>query len=268
MWGYTVCAFIIVVGSLLGEIPERWVVLYSDKVAIEEYDPYSVVVLDSEYHSRLAPFIEQKKTTLGYISLGEVSKVRSYFEEVEKEGILLGENKNWQGSYFVDLRDPRWVRRVIEELIPSIMFQRFDGLFLDTLDNADYLESSLPGMKQAALNLVKAIRYHYPMIKIMMNRAYFLLPDVAQDIDMELGESVYTDYDFEAKTYHLVPKQLYEQQVQMLKAAQKDDVEVYTLDYWDPHDADMIEKIYKVQRENGFIPYVSTIELDQIIQEP
>ena len=34
-----------------------------------------------------------------------------------------------------------------------------------------------------------------------MNRAYGLLPLVDGAIDMEMGESVYRDYDFDKKTY-------------------------------------------------------------------
>lgn len=259
-----------------GEIsqgPDRWVVYYNDEAPVEAFNLYDPIVLDSDHHPYLDGFVQREKTILGYLSIGEVEKERSYFSEVEKEGILLDENKYWPGSYFVDLRDPRWAKRVLEELIPGILMQRFSGIFLDTLDNAGHLETMNPekygGMVDAAVNLIKAIRKHYPQIKIMMNRGYELLPSVADLIDMELGESVYADYDFDSKTYRKVDSDLYLKQVKILMEAKKASpkLTIYTLDYWKPEDAAGIKEIYQEQRRNGFIPYVSTIDLHTIIPE-
>ena len=257
----------------LGATP-RWAVTYSDQPSLEELAPYSLLVLDSHYHPALETLKNQKKLLLGYLSLGEVEKNRPYYQEVRAEGILLMENQNWKGSYFVDVRDPRWLRRVLEELIPAILHQGFDGLFLDTLDNPGHLERTNPtaykGMTQGAVNLLLAIRTHYPNLPIMLNRGYDLYDQGGGYVDMVLGESVYGDYDFATKTYRLVPKALYQEQLRILKAAQKryPRLQVYTLDYWDPKDSEGIKRIYQEQRNNGFFPYVSTIALDKIIPEP
>jgi hypothetical protein len=154
-----------------------------------------------------------------------------------------------------------------------ILRRGFDGIFLDTLDDPIHLEDVQPqknkGMTAAAAQLVRAIRRHYPDIPIMMNRAYRLLPEVEGDIDMELGESVYADYDFGKKAYRRVDKGDYEQQVRWLKEAQnrRPALRVMTLDYWNPADAPGIRQIYAVERANGFLPYVATVELDKIVTE-
>ena len=87
---------------------------------------------------------------------------------------------------------------------------------------------------------------------------------------MELGESVYADYDFETKKYGLVEPKLYKRQVKILKDAKEKNpkLEIYTLDYWNPDDEDGIKNIYSEQRKNGFSPYVATIDLKKIIKEP
>jgi uncharacterized protein (TIGR01370 family) len=252
----------------------KWVVVYTDKVPIDALIPYKTIVLDSRYHPRLQPLIDRGKSLLGYISLGEVEKYRPYYEKMDRQGILLGTNKNWPDSRYVDLRDPRWSRRVIENLIPAILHKGFNGIFLDTLDNAAHLERQDPkkykGMADAAVQLVKAIRRNYPRIVIMMNRGYDILPRVARDIDIVLGESVYSDYDFKTKTYQRVPKKRYELQVRSLKAARAADpnLKIFTLDYWRPEDRKGIERIYRTQRRNGFEPYVSTVKLQHVIPEP
>ena len=268
--------FLLLVGFLrlgYGASP-KWAVTYSDQPTLEELDPYSLLVLDSHYHPSLETLKTQKKLLLGYLSLGEVEKDRPYYNEVRAEGILLMENRNWKGSYFVDVRAPRWVRRVIEDLIPAILHQGFDGLFLDTMDNPGHLERTDPaaykGMTQAAVNLLLAIRTHYPNLPVMLNRGYDLYEQGGGYVDMVLGESVFGDYDFSTQTYRLVPKALYQEQLRILKDAQKryPKLQVYTLDYWDPKDREGIKRIYQEQRNNGFNPYVSTIALDKVIPEP
>lgn len=255
-------------------VDERWVVVYSEKPPLEAFRDYKLVVLDSTHHPPIRPIIEQRKTVIGYISLGEVENYRDHYKEVEAEGILLDRNPNWPESRYVDVRDPRWTRRVVEQLVPRLLHKGFHGIFLDTLDNPPDLERRNPqrykGMTEAAANLVKSIRRHYPRIYIMMNRAYEILPAVDGQIDAVLGESILTDIDFEKKTYRLADPKLYRQQVEWLQAAKRRQprLKVYTLDYWRPEDATGIIHIYNEQRKNGFIPYVSIKELNQIVKEP
>ena len=254
--------------------PFRWVTYYSNKAPLEAFKPYQLCVFDSTEHPPLMALKQANKTLLGYISLGEVEQYRSHFKEVKKEGILLDENPNWKGSFFVDLRNALWVKRVVEELVPAILQKGFDGIFMDTLDNAETLEERDPikyeGMKQAAIDLVKAIRQNYPQIKIMMNRGFQLLPQLTSVIDMEMGEVIYTQYDFQKKKYLLQPLEEHKYYVKTLKEAQKANpsLKVFTLDYWDKTKTQEISNIYKKQREDGFIPYVATIKLNEIIPEP
>ena len=253
---------------------QPWVVYYADKEPVEAFAPFTLLVLDSEHHPPLRPLAERGKVLLGYISVGEVESHRPWYAKAKRWGILNDENPNWKGSFYVDLRDPRWTSLVVEELVPMLLRRGFDGVFLDTLDNPVYLEQTQPtkykGMTDAAAQLVRAIRRNYPTIPIMMNRAYPLLPKVEREIDFELGESVYADYDFKTKTYKLVDRTTYLDQVKFLKDAQKrrPELRVMTLDYWSPTDPEGIRRIYKEQRANGFDPYVATIDLDSVVKEP
>lgn len=253
---------------------KKFVVYYTDKDPAESFKNYDTIVLDNKYHPPFRHLINGKRVILAYLSMGEVERQRSYFTDVEKENILIMENKDWPGSYYVDVRDKRWRKRVIEEIIPKILEKPFNGLFLDTLDNLAELERIDPkkykGMTAAGVDMVKAIRLHFPNIKIMMNRGYELLPSLANIIDMELAESFYSDYNFDDKSYSLVSNEDYKAQLKILDDAKRRnrELEIYTLDYWYPQDKKIIKKIYKIQRDHGFIPYVSTIDLGKIISEP
>ncbi len=254
--------------------PKPWAVYYSDKEPVEAFQEYDLLVFDSHHHPRLGSLLDRGKTVLGYISLGEVEERRAFFPEVRRQGILLGENPNWPGSHYVDVRDARWTSRVIEQIIPEILRQGFDGLFMDTLDDPPHLERTRPrrffGMTEAASVLVRTIRRHYPEIQIMMNRGYELLPGVESHIDMLLAESLYADYDFQKKVYRRVPDDLYQSQLQILNSARerKPGLRILSLDYWSPGDRKEIARIYQLQRRNGFEPYVGTVELDLLVREP
>ncbi|HEY7610521.1 MAG TPA: endo alpha-1,4 polygalactosaminidase [Alphaproteobacteria bacterium] len=253
---------------------ERWVVVYSEKPPVEAFHDFRLVVFDSVHHPPIRPLLEQKKTVIGYISLGEVESYRDYFKDVGKQGILLEKNPNWPDSRFVDVRDLRWTKRVVGELVPRLLQKGFQGIFIDTLDDPPELERRDPkrfkGMTEAAANLVKAIRRNYPQIYIMLNRAYDILPAVDGQIDAVLGESVFTEIDFAKQAYRLAETKLYRQQVEWLQAAKRrrPKLKVYTLDYWPPEDAAGIARIYAEQRKNGFIPYVSIKTLDRVVKEP
>lgn len=252
----------------------RWAVYYADKEPTKAFEPYGLLVLDSRYHPPLRPLKDRGKTLLGYISLGEVEVHRPWHDQVKGWGILADENPNWPGSFYVDVRDRRWVKLVVEELVPALIRRGFDGIFLDTLDNPPHLERTdakrWAGMTDGAARLVKAIRTNWPRIRIMQNRAYEILPQTAPVLTEALGESVYAGWDFEAKKPHRQSDEDYRFQVDALKAARKlnPKLGLHTLDYWDPADTAGIKSIYALQRANGFSPYVSVVELDRLVPEP
>jgi uncharacterized protein (TIGR01370 family) len=251
-----------------------WAVYYGAGASAAAFSPFDLVVLDSANVAPLALLQARGKTVLAYISLGEVGRHRSYFQALQSDGLLLEENPNWPDSFAIDVRAPRWHKRVLEELVPDILGHGFDGLFIDTLDYPIERERRAPeagvGMRAAAVQLVRSIRQNFPAAKIMLNRAYGIVPEVGDVIDMLLGESVFTHYDFASGNYQLAAPASYQQQVELLNAARRDfpRIRVMTLDYWDPDDLDGLSRIYLEQRKNGFSPYVATIGLDRVIYGP
>jgi uncharacterized protein (TIGR01370 family) len=253
---------------------DKFAVYYSDAAPVESFGPYQLVVFDAKHHPQIQPLLEHDKTVLGYVSLGEVKDTDSYFGDLKQKGLVLTENPNWKGSYYIDLRNPYWTKLVVEEIIPSILHSGFSGVFFDTLDSPLYLETTSPqkykGMEDSAVNLIKAVRMHYPAMPVMVNRAYTILLRIAPLIDMEMGESVYTDYIFDKKKCGKVDAETNSQQLKWLNEAKQKNpkLKIYTLDYADPADTDTIQDVYKTERGNGFIPYVATVGLDKLVEEP
>jgi uncharacterized protein (TIGR01370 family) len=258
--------------AFAGEIP--WAVVYSDSPQPRELTGYRLVVLDSHAHPALMPLKDRGVAVLGYLSVGEVENNRPWFARVKEWGILGDENPTWRGSYYVDVRDPRWVKLVVEELVPDILHRGFDGVFLDTLDNPPFLEAREPrrfaGMTQAAARLVRAIRHNYPDIGLMQNRGFEILPATAPFIDYALAESVHAAWNFETRTASPRPEADMQWALEALRAAREINprLEAMSLDYWDPADAAGMARLYALARSHGFSPYVSVVELDRVIPEP
>lgn len=254
--------------------PVPWAVYYSDREPATAFAGFRLLVFDSDRHPPLAPLAGEDRTLLGYISLAEIAESRGYFQNVKADGVLLGEHPVWKHSHYIDIRDERWRSRVLNQLIPDILAQGFNGVFLDNLDDPSALEDANPakyrGMQKAAVGLVRSIRQKFPAARIMVNRGYRLLEEVAGSVDMVLGESVFTDYDFQSRTYRVRAQKAYQEQVRILETAKLRNpaLEIFTLDYWNPRDKKGIARIYRAQRANGFAPYVATIGLDQIVGVP
>jgi uncharacterized protein (TIGR01370 family) len=256
------------------QVSGGWVVCYSDRITAAQLEGYGTIVLDSRYHPPLRSIPRNHARVLGYLSLGEVEPNYSYFAELERDGLLVGENQAWEGNRMVDVRSPAWTRRIVHELVPAIRRAGFDGIFADTLDDPPHLERMdgvrYAGMKAAAARLVASIRSAYPDIVIAVNRAYDILPDIEGFVDIVVGESVYATYDAATRLYSLVPEETYLFQRELLRGVKRrmPGVSVFTLDYWDPADTEGIARIYREERANGFEPYVSTRALDRIISAP
>lgn len=233
---------------------------------------YRLAVLDSDVEKAA---IEQagERLLLGYLSIGEVASSRAYYPELAEAGLLGATNPNWPDANYIDMRDERWCRMVVDKLVPAILSGGFAGIFVDTLDNAEFLEVSGPekcaGMMNGAARIIREIHAAHPDAPIMINRGYGTIPQLAGSFSMLLGESVISRFDGKGGYEYLPDSDYHWQKTKMLEARSRDpDLLLFSLDYWNPEDRAAIEEIYRKERANGFIPYVATPELNVIVAEP
>jgi len=235
---------------------------------------FRLLVLEPDFPRPVTPLRAEGSRLLGYISMGEVHGGRPFVPELERAGALRQPNPNWPEARLVDLRDPTWTKLVLDRLVPAILEKGYDGIFMDTLDNAEALERQdadrNKGMTAAAARLVAAIRERFPGITIMMNRGYALLPAVATRIDLVLGEAMASRWNFADGRYEMTSADDWAWQAGHLLAARQLNPRLVlaTLDYWDPQDEATVASLYARERTAGFQPYVSTLALDRLIPEP
>jgi uncharacterized protein (TIGR01370 family) len=250
------------------------VVFYGVNADPRRLGRFDVIVLDPAYQGAIGEYAQNGGLPCGYISLGEVAKTQRLMPFPSDPAVLLEESPHWPGTFRVDVRHPQWQSLVLDDGIPALLSKGFVGVFLDTLDTPPYLEEIEPeryrGMRAAAVALVRSIRQKFPSAPIIMNRGYALLAEVAGFIDAVVAESFMTTYDSSTRAYQWVGSKLVAQQLELLEPAKRRSppLPVLSLDYWDPADADTIRRIYQRERELGHSPYVATILLDQIVEEP
>lgn len=254
---------------------ERWAVYYGSELPAGRFAEYDLVVLDGEYAAPLAVLNAQGKTVLGYISFGEGETYRSYYKDLKAKKIFLRKNPQWKGHIVIDVRKNEWKDYLINTLIPTVLARGFGGVMFDTVDSpldiGARTEAEKQEMAQASIALLCEVRSMFPNIKIMINRGFDILPEAAPCIDMLMGESTRTDLQLESKkTPRLLSDEEYASYVDVMKRAQLANpaLKIYTLDYWPQTDPEGIRKIYTTQRSNGFIPYVSTMDLQKVYSEP
>jgi len=215
-----------------------------------------------------------ESTILGYVSIAEVHSGRPFYFGLRSKGVLGALNPAAPDAYFVDVRSDVWRGLLLNEIIPAILKNGYQGIFLDTLDSAETLELQDPvkfkGMIAAAADLVRAIRSAFPSIIIMVNRGYAILPLIPGEFDYLLGESVRSTFNAKTGTYYRRTEQDIEwQRARMLEARDRDpSLQLFSLDYWDPKDRAGLARLYAEARADGFVPYVATPDLMKIVPEP
>jgi polysaccharide biosynthesis protein PelA len=248
---------------------ERWAAYYDKQVPAEHFKGYGLVVFDRVYHPDFT-ILKGKTVVLAYVSAGEVPSDSDLAQQMRDEGLILKDNAHWQ-SHAVDLRAPVWQRAVIAQ-VQDAKDRGFDGVMLDTVDSPIHTIRPLerPDMQAAAINLIRSIRSQFPEMKIMLNRGFDILPQIAGEIDYALAESICAQTELAIGQSTLLPDSVYRKNVELLQQAKvkAPRLKLYTLDYWNMDDLKGVHSIYRQQREAGFVPYVSTPDLRKHTPEP
>ena len=248
--------------------PEGWAVYYGGATPPEHLDSYAIVILDRLYPYDIQELKDEGVTVIGYISAGEVTVNDPWYEEVKAAGLLLKENPFWKGSFTVDIRNPLWQQILIEKAIPPLIAHGFDGIMLDTLDSPIVIDVNT--MKPAAAALVSSIRGAYPEQILIQNRGYQALEDTAPMLNYLIAESTFTSYDAVTKKHILSTKADQDWIFNYINKGKKisPTLKILGLEYWDVEDAKMTIELVNKMKNNGFLPYVSTMSLNKIYPQP
>jgi len=232
------------------------------------WDHYDMAILDPGSHP---PFegIHGNCILIAYVSLGQAENYRAYWPKVKNESWIVKKDPHWSGSYWVDVRNPRWRALVLYEIIPQIIEQGFDGIFMDTLDTAGALERISPteyfGSVKAMVEFVKEIHETYPKLLLISNNGYEILPKIAPYLNGFAVEGINSNLDLKKGGIKSVDPERREKRIQILhKLMREYKLPVFTLDYVGQNDRASAERCFFESRKLGFKPYVSEADRDRI----
>ncbi|HCU23761.1 MAG TPA: hypothetical protein DF383_01990 [Deltaproteobacteria bacterium] len=185
-----------------------WLVYYGAQADLGEIAKRDIAILEpAHFQPKKSPTSSTR--WIAYLSVGEINRSRPYWPLVQNKNFIVEQNKNWPESHRVDLRSQEWQNLLLKQIIPPILAQGYQGLFLDTLDTAAYLESKDPvkyaGSKRAAVEFVKRLKQQFPGIEIFPNNALELLADYGDAISGVVVEDLYTRYNFQKKISDATP---------------------------------------------------------------
>jgi uncharacterized protein (TIGR01370 family) len=238
----------------------RSYVVYYGAGRLDDLARFDLAIIDP---STLTPTevgeLEARGTlVVGYLSVGEISPNDPWITDgTVPRSWILGRNRNW-GSLFVDAGQQGW-RDLMTAETGKLLDYGFDGVFLDTVDTATDVEpTSVPGM----ISLIEGLRTAYPDALLVQNRGFDIAEQVAGSIDAVMFEDLSTSYDFDNLTYLRVDNS--DEADRMVELRERTGLPILSLDYAPPEDHATAARAVRIARGYGFVPAVSTIELDDI----
>jgi uncharacterized protein (TIGR01370 family) len=255
------------------ETVHRWWILIGSSPALDAIDwrnqarDSEMVVLSGDPRIPLTD-LPRQTIRLGYLSVGEADPRRDYWNEVRSAPYLIEPDPSWPENIRVDLRDPQWQAILLNQEIPRLLALGFDGLMLDTVDTAPYLEAKdrvrFAGMRAALQELLRTIHQRFGTAPLVANGTEALV-DAAPYVDGFIVEGVFATYDFGRRLYRETTDQERSWKLaridEALAVAQRP---VFTIEYSDVGDAALSAWAATQSERRGFHPYVTVKDLNML----
>lgn len=246
--------------------PGGWVCYFGPEIPAANFSSSDLAILEPDEWRDVSGLKPGKK--IGYLSVGECGTYRPYWPSIRHQEWVGKENPNWPGDVAVDIRSEQWQGLLLDTAIPSILSRGFNGLFLDTLNEAIYAEvSGAPGGEgkiAAAAALIQKIRRQYPELMIITNSGLDILEQIDTDIDAVLVEDLATLYNFSEKSYGPQDAEGTRWMLDRLDGFQRRTGKaVFVIDYATAEHPALIQKSREICAAHRFRLYIAGIDLRQ-----
>jgi endo-alpha-1,4-polygalactosaminidase (GH114 family) len=205
---------------------------------------------------------------LGYLSVGEADPHKTYWSAIRDRPFLVETNPNWPDNMRVDIRDVGWQRRLLDEEVPRLLGRGFEGLMLDTIDTAPYLETKDParyaGSREALRSWLAQLRRRHPEIVLLANGTE-ALADAGPFIDGYVVEGVFATYDFGRRIYRPTTETERSWKLTQIQRAQSVARHpVFTIEYASVGDVALARWAASESTRYGFRPYVTVKDINSL----
>lgn len=243
-------------------------VFYGPNLPTDVLSQYSRIIVEADNVKphELAELRANGGGVFAYLSIGEVSPTRKWFNKIQPEWVL-GDNLIWD-SKVMDLNSPGWQNFLIKTIIDPLWKAGYRGLFIDTMDSFKlFANSDLQRKKQskALAALFQEIHKRYPKMRFIANRGFEVLPSIGHLLEAVAAESLFSSWDNSLKVYK--PTKLADQKWllnELHEVKQELLVDIIIIDYMAPDRRSDAEAVANRISNEGFIPWISIPSLDMV----
>ena len=250
---------------------ERWWIVIGSSPLVESLDwrhyarDAQMVVVSDDPRIPIGEFPDAT-IRLAYLSVGETDTRRPNWPALQGQPFVVEANPDWPSNVRVDVRDARWQEMLLRDELPPLLGRGFDGVMLDTIDAAPYLERKDPvrfaGSRQALRDWVRRLREQFPNVVLIANGGEALV-DVAPFVDAFVVEGVFSIYDVGRRTYRATTDA---ERIWKLGAIARAQAvaprPVFTIEYADVGDIALSRWAFDESMRHGFRPYVGVRDLN------
>ena len=193
---------------------------------------------------------EKNKKIYAYLNIGSLENYRPYYDKFKDK--TLSAYKNWEDEYWMDVSDKKWQNFIVDEFGKNIADKGFDGFFIDNCDV--YYQFSEEKIFDGLCSILNGIQ-KYNLDTIINGGDTFVSKCIDETIAKEMfdgvnQECVFTDIDFEHKTYTEKSIEEREYFIRYLERVKAQDIQVFILEY--DANKSLLKDIESFCSKNGF----------------
>jgi uncharacterized protein (TIGR01370 family) len=246
--------------------PPTLALFYGNPVPIDSLILFDQVVVEADNLETPEPLAKAGVEAFAYVSIGEAESWRASTAALPP-AIFIGDNPNW-GNRIADLSHPDWQRFLLENRMAELWARGYRGFFLDTLDSYRALPLSdrqRAGQQAALIEFIRKAHDRFPGVKLLANRGFDILPQIAPYLAGLVAESVFSSWNPKTKSYVDVSDNDREWLlVRLREARDRYRLPVTVVDYLPPSQRQKARETAQRIAALGFTPWISNAPLDMV----
>lgn len=252
---FVFCLGLLMTNRQTGIAGDTFYINYQNRVPENALRHYKECILGATVENDLRS-LPKDHVYYGYLSLVEVASDADYMDDIRALHIpVMAKNRVWN-SDLVDIRNKKWKRFILQR-VRWLVDKGFNGVFFDTVESIDQLESKHKKRHQgefrkAGIDILRAVRKDFPELKLILNRGFSILEETKTIADGVLVESFSESYDYRTKTFRPVSKREQQWLLEKLEPFIKSGNDVYIIDFCDPTNKDAIRNSTKNAGQHHF----------------